>query len=52
MRSLSQFRRCDSGSTAIEYGLICGLVFLAIVASVTNFASKTVNMYSNVAAKL
>ena len=29
----------ESGATAIEYGLIISLVFLAIVGAVTNFSS-------------
>lgn len=27
-----RFWRCQSGATAIEYGLIVGLIFLAIIA--------------------
>lgn len=50
MRSLSRFMRTfaanESGATAIEYGLICSLIVLAILAAVTAVASGTVSMYS------
>jgi pilus assembly protein Flp/PilA len=29
------FLKCDSGATAIEYGLIASFVFLAIIAGLT-----------------
>lgn len=50
MRSLSRFMRTfaanESGATAIEYGLICSLIVLAILAAVTAVASGTVSMYA------
>ncbi len=45
------FRRligCQSGATAIEYGLIVGLIFLVIVASVTLLSTDMSNMYNTV----
>jgi pilus assembly protein Flp/PilA len=45
------FRRliaCRSGATAIEYGLIVGLIFLVIVASVTLLSTDMSNMYNTV----
>ncbi|WP_426019449.1 Flp family type IVb pilin [Brevundimonas sp. DWR2-3-1b1] len=33
-RLISRFLRDDGGATAIEYGLICALIFLAIVTSI------------------
>ena len=33
-RCLQRFIRDEAGATAIEYGLICSLIFLAIVGSV------------------
>jgi pilus assembly protein Flp/PilA len=38
---LKRFWRDQSGTTAIEYGLIASLVFLVIVTSVTVFGGKT-----------
>jgi pilus assembly protein Flp/PilA len=33
-----------SGATAIEYGLIVSLIFLAVVGAVTNFSSAFTNV--------
>lgn len=49
MRELiGRLRRDDSGATAIEYGLICALVFLVIIAAVSAFAGKSTAMYEYV----
>jgi pilus assembly protein Flp/PilA len=40
--------RCTRGGTAIEYGLICALVILAMMASLKLFAGATLNMWGNV----
>jgi pilus assembly protein Flp/PilA len=37
------------GATAIEYGLICGLIFLAIVTGVTAFGNDTTSMMNRIA---
>lgn len=39
---------CQSGATAIEYGLIVGMIFLVIVASVTLVSTDMSNMYNTV----
>jgi len=41
--------RCQRAATAVEYGLIAGLIFLLLVASVRIFAAKTGSMWDNVA---
>ena len=41
--------RDKRGATAIEYSLIVGLIFLAIVASVRQFTSSTTAMYDEIA---
>lgn len=51
-RLISGFLRDDSGATAIEYGLIVALVFLAVVTSVNTFASNTNDMYSEIVSAL
>jgi pilus assembly protein Flp/PilA len=38
---LTRFLRDERGATAIEYGLICALVFLVVVSSITAFGNKT-----------
>lgn len=44
--------RCERGATAIEYGLILALIALAIMSAVTNVATKTINMWGNVATEV
>ncbi len=49
---LSLFRRLTAsqkGATAVEYGLIIALIVLAIIAALTNLATKTNSMWTNVA---
>jgi pilus assembly protein Flp/PilA len=42
MTSISHFLKDDSGATALEYGLIAGLISLAVVAGATT-AGAAVN---------
>jgi len=44
-RLMRTFAASESGATAIEYGLICSLIVLVILASVTAVASGTTAMY-------
>jgi len=46
------FFRDESGATAIEYGLIVALIFLAIITSVNQFATNTNTMYSEITSAL
>lgn len=41
--------KCQRGATAIEYGLILALIALAVIGSMTGVATKTSNMWGNVA---
>jgi pilus assembly protein Flp/PilA len=43
---LRRFLADDRGATAVEYGLICALIFLAIVVAVQNFSVATRSMYN------
>ena len=43
-----RFLTDESGSTAIEYGLIAGLIFLAIVTAVHYFIDNTGAMYQRI----
>ena len=45
---LSRFARDDSGATAIEYGLIAGLVAVVIVTAITTVGYKLTNTFNNV----
>ena len=53
MQSLfSRFVRDDSGATAIEYGLIAGLIAVVVVTSITTLGTKLTNTFTNVSNKL
>ena len=47
---IRRFLRDDRGATAIEYGLIVGLIFLVIVGAVSLFASKATGTFDKVSA--
>ena len=47
MRHLFRMMRDTKAATAVEYGLILALIFLAIVVGVSNLASTTVGMWNN-----
>ena len=49
MRRFFEIFKNDKGATAIEYGLILALVFLAMIVGVSNFAGTTINMWEYVA---
>ena len=42
----------ERGATAVEYGLILALIFLAMVGAVGSFASTTTEMWNNVSTKV
>ncbi|MCA0422902.1 MAG: Flp family type IVb pilin [Proteobacteria bacterium] len=52
MQIFKRFLANERGATAIEYGLICALVFLAIVGSIQIFGSKTTAMYQEISSKM
>lgn len=41
--------RDSRGATAVEYGLILALLVVAMIASLTNVATTTTDMWNNVA---
>jgi pilus assembly protein Flp/PilA len=45
-RLLHEFAADRRGATAVEYGLIVGLIFLAVLASINSVASATTAMYA------
>lgn len=49
---IGAFIRDENGATAIEYGLIVALIFVAILTSVNTFADNTNSMYSEVSSAL
>jgi pilus assembly protein Flp/PilA len=46
----ARFVADQSGATAVEYGVICGCIFLAVVGAIVNFGSAATNMFNNLAA--
>lgn len=53
MRKLLKAIASDiSGATAVEYGLILAMVFLAMLAAVQNFGNTSIAMWNNIAAKV
>lgn len=47
---IARFLRDRSGATAIEYGLIVLLIFLAIVGALRNYGNAMTNLYGNILA--
>ena len=50
--ALRAFVRDESGATAIEYGLIVSLIFLAIVGAVKGYVNSTSEMYSEISSAI
>ncbi|MBO9670205.1 MAG: Flp family type IVb pilin [Sphingobium sp.] len=49
IRILRRLLASDKGATAVEYGLIIAMIVLAMLAALTNVATKTNGMWGNVA---
>lgn len=52
MKLFVRFAKCESGATAIEYGLIAALIGVAIITAVTSVGTGISNTFDNVSAKL
>jgi pilus assembly protein Flp/PilA len=48
MKTLVRFAKCESGATAIEYGLIAALISVAIITVVTNVGTSLNTVFQNV----
>lgn len=48
MRPFFAILKDERGATAVEYGLILALIFLAMIAGVSNFAAGTIEMWGHV----
>lgn len=48
MRLFNAILKDQRAATAVEYGLILAMVFLAMIAGVTSFADTTTAMWDNV----
>jgi len=49
MRRFFSIFKDRRGATAVEYGLILALVFIAMIAGVTRFSDTTISMWDRVA---
>lgn len=52
MERLKKFVRDDSGSNALEYGLIVGLISLAVVAGATSLGGALGSLFTSLAATM
>jgi pilus assembly protein Flp/PilA len=52
MGRLKDLIKDKRGATAVEYGLILSLIFLAMVVAIQGVASETTEMWNNVATKV
>ena len=43
---IRRFADDEAGTTAIEYSLICSLIFMAVVSIMQSVAGKTISMYA------
>ncbi len=48
LKCLDRFAKNQSGATAIEYALIVGLIFLAIVTAIGMYTQNTNNLYQHI----
>jgi pilus assembly protein Flp/PilA len=48
MEFIANFAKDESGATAIEYSLILGLVFLAIITAMSNLGDSVAGMFNYV----
>ena len=51
MKKLQDLRGCRRAATAVEYGLILALIFLAMAGSLTQVSESSNNMWNNVSTK-
>jgi pilus assembly protein Flp/PilA len=51
-RLLSYFRKNEDGATAIEYGLIAGLISVVIIVAVTSVGTNLTTVFTSIASNL
>jgi pilus assembly protein Flp/PilA len=52
MRRLHDIGKNERGATAVEYGLILALIFLAMVVGVVSVGASTSGMWNNVSSSV
>ena len=48
VKFLKSLGRDESGATAVEYGLILALIFLAMIGAVQSFGTTTIATWNNI----
>jgi pilus assembly protein Flp/PilA len=48
MKFLAKFAKCESGATAIEYGLIAALIGVVIITAVTSVGTEVGNTFNDI----
>ncbi|HEX9932919.1 MAG TPA: Flp family type IVb pilin [Allosphingosinicella sp.] len=48
MRRIRDIRSDQSGATAVEYGLILALIFLAMVSAIVGFGQGAIGLWNHV----
>jgi pilus assembly protein Flp/PilA len=49
---LKRLGRNNAGATAVEYGLILAMIFLAMIGAIQVFSNETIKMWNDVASKM
>ncbi|MDB5531902.1 MAG: Flp family type IVb pilin [Hyphomicrobiales bacterium] len=52
MSLIKKFLKNESGATAIEYGLIAGLIAVVIIGAVTTLGTKVAGQFNTIAGNL
>ena len=52
MKSIVEFIKDEEGATAIEYGLIAGLVAVGIIVALTTLGGGLSSLFTNMATRL
>ena len=52
MKTLAKFVKCESGATAIEYGLIAALIAVAAIAAMKGLGTKLTTTFNNVSSNM
>ena len=51
-RAFKRFLQDERGATAVEYGLIAALIVIAMIVSLEELATSTIEMWDNVEEKV
>jgi pilus assembly protein Flp/PilA len=51
LAKITKVAGCEAGTSAIEYGLIMGLIVLLVMISIENLAGATASMWNDISTK-